>query len=185
MMKPCGGSASVLDALPSYPVRITLTSRACRFRGRVMIPARLIRVWQCPRCCLCAGSHFPCALETLPLMARGSVVTVAPSENEQGSNLVLTFDDGPEQPHGTPDGDLRERVFGATFLSWANRSNTTPSSLFAFSRKGTGNRQIHLFAPSAPPPSVDAQRSEILECSGIIAETRRAFALHPAAVRKF
>lgn len=93
MMKPCGGSASVLELAPHLAYNFFDKPCLPFFRGRVMILARLIRV--CASALLCAGvSLFP---GNASADGAGTVVDGrAILKMSKGSNLcALTFDDGP------------------------------------------------------------------------------------------
>ena len=101
MMKPCGGSASVLELAPHLAYNFFDKPCLPFFRGRVMILARLIRV--CASALLCAGvSLFP---GNASADGAGTVVDGrAILKMSKGSNLcALTFDDGPMGLPASPD----------------------------------------------------------------------------------
>ena len=120
-MKPCGGSASVLELAPHLAYNFFDKPCLPFFRGRVMILARLIRV--CASALLCAGvSLFP---GNASADGAGTVVDGrAILKMSKGSNLcALTFDDGPTgKKDGYPNGltnylldGLKQRGAVATF----------------------------------------------------------------------
>ena len=177
MMKPCGGSASVLELAPHLAYNFFDKPCLPFFRGRVMILARLIRV--CASALLCAGvSLFP---GNASADGAGTVVDGrAILKMSKGSNLcALTFDDGPSSHTERLMEILRERGIHATFFVVGKQVKYHPELIVRLQQEGheIGN---HTYShKSLRHLSVDAQRSEILS----VQELLRKLGVHSRYIR--
>ena len=177
MMKPCGGSASVLELAPHLAYNFFDKPCLPFFRGRVMILARLIRV--CASALLCAGvSLFP---GNASANGAGTVVDGrAILKMSKGSNLcALTFDDGPSSHTERLMEILRERGIHATFFVVGKQVKYHPELIVRLQQEGheIGN---HTYShKSLRHLSVDAQRSEILS----VQESLRKLGVHSRYIR--
>ena len=133
-MKPCGGSASVLELAPHLAYNFFDKPCLPFFRGRVMILARLIRV--CASALLCAGvSLFP---GNASADGAGTVVDGrAILKMSKGSNLcALTFDDGPSSHTERLMEILRERGIHATFFVVGKQVKYHPELIVRLQQEG-------------------------------------------------